>query len=205
MDEITTTLNDETYSPSDDPWTEELDRQAERRTIDTEADFGDDFLSFERFADLDGRPVSTDLYVAIFPIHRPAPESRHYRAALSQLPTIVPDSITITGEWTGHTWTDRAGKQWWVMSAPAAGQDRGDALPALRTAAQRIHPALHAWTKPRGRPTPNRLERLGILLAAGTSVEDAVHACGWARPQSAGAAARRAGNITLARTLEEVA
>ena len=32
-----------------------------------------------------------------------------------------------------------------------------------------------------------------------------VRACGWARTQTVGAAARRAGNITLARTLEEVA
>ena len=149
--------------------------------------------------------MSTDVYAAIFPIHHPAPESRYYRAALNQLSSIVPDTITIAGEWTGHTWTDPAGKQWWVMSAPAEGQDRADALPALHAAAERIHPALHTWTQPHSRPKPDRLERLRGLLATGTAVEDAIRACGRTRTQTAGAAARRAGNITLARTLEEVA
>src|SRR5690625_3665716 len=149
--------------------------------------------------------MRADPYAASFPTHHPAPECRHYRAALSQLATTVPDTVPSVGERTGHTWTDPAGKQWWVMSAPAEGQDRADALPALHAAAERIHPALHTWTQPHSRPKVDRLERLRGLLASGAAVEDAIRACGWARTQTAGAAARRAGNITLARTLEEVA
>src|SRR5690625_7374136 len=104
--------------------------------------------------------MSADHYAAIFPIHHPAPECRHYRAALSQLSSIVPDTITIAGEWTGHTWTDPAGKQWWVMSAPAEGQDRADALPALHAASERIHPALLNWNPPQIRPQVTRHDRL---------------------------------------------
>src|SRR5699024_5939130 len=149
--------------------------------------------------------MSADHYAAIFPIHHPAPEGRHYRAALSQLASIVPDTVTIVGEWTGHTWTDPAGKQWWVMSAPAEDQDRADALPALHAAVERLPPALHTWTQSHRGPTGDRLERLRGLVASGAAVEDAIRACGWARTQTAGAAARRAGNIALARPLEEVA
>lgn len=153
-------------------------------------------------------------YLAIFPIHRPAPEARHHRAALNQLPSIVPDEVTITGPWTGRVWTDPEGKQWWVMTAPAEGTTDVDALDTARATAHHIDPALVAWIDSLAQPpapverpnaTKPRLSRLQDLLKAGESIEDATRACGWARTRSAGAAARRAGNLTLARTLEAVA
>ena len=49
MDEITNPLNDETDFLSDDPWAQELDRQAERRPAAAEADFDD-----EPYLDLEG-------------------------------------------------------------------------------------------------------------------------------------------------------
>ena len=78
--------------------------------------------------------------------------------------------------------------------------------PLLRDADREAAGAADDAMIDRGAGEPDRLERLrGLLLATGTAVEDAIRACGWARTQTAGAAARRAGNITLARTLEEVA
>lgn len=160
-------------------------------------------------------------YVAISPIHAPAPDARHHRAALNQLHTLIPDTATITGEWTGHTWTDPDRRQWYVISAPAEGVVDETALDAVRATAHHIDPVLHAWTRgehvtpapepeavldPTAHaPTKPRLEHLADLLAAGTAVEDAYRACGWVRARSAANAARRAGNITLARTLEAAA
>lgn len=158
-------------------------------------------------------------YVAIFPIHAPAPDARHHRAALNQLHSLVPGNVTITGEWTGHTWTDPDGRHWYVISAPAEGTHSPALVDAVQATAHHIDPALHAWT--RGEhvappppapvvdvsahsPSKPRLEQLQHLLAAGTAVEDAYRACGWVRARSAANAARRAGNITLARTLEAV-
>lgn len=161
----------------------------------------------------------TTRYVAIFPIHAPAPDARHHRAALNQLHTIVPDTVTITGAWTGHTWTDPDRRQWYVISAPAEGTDSPALVDAVQATAHHIDPVLEAWTRGEYTPPPPpapvvdvsahapskpRLERLADLLAAGTSVEDAYRACGWVRARSAANAARRAGNITLARTLEAV-
>lgn len=159
-------------------------------------------------------------YVAIFPIHHPAPDNRHHRAALNQLHSLVPANVTITGEWTGHTWTDPDGRSWYVISAPAEGTHSPALVDAVQATAHHIDPALHAWTRgehvtpapepeavldPTAHgPTKPRIEQLQHLLDTGEAVEDAYRACGWVRARSAANAARRAGNITLARTLEAV-
>lgn len=161
-------------------------------------------------------------FLAIFPVHAPAPTERLHRQALNQLPTIVPDNVTITGAWTGRTWTDPDGKHWFTMTAPATGNVDQPTHATVRATANHIDPTLAQWIDgalPDQTPLPEqtpklyrqknaskpRLERLQELLNAGAAVEDALTECGWRRARSAGEAARRAGNVTLPRTLEAAA
>ena len=155
-------------------------------------------------------------FLAIFPVHAPAPAERLHRQALNQLATIVPDDVTITGTWTGKPWTDPDSKRWFTMTAPATGNVDQTTHATVRATAHHIDPSLAQWidgTLPEQAPklyrqsnaSKPRLERLQELLNAGAAVEDALTECGWRRARSAGEAARRAGNVTLARTLEAAA
>lgn len=157
-------------------------------------------------------------YVAIFPIHGNPPEQRLHRAALNQLANLVPDTITITGPWTGHTWTDPDHHHWYIMTAPAEGTTDEAALETIRATAHHIDPQLTAWIDGTAwddidhddhpyqgvdiRATQEeRLDELAFLIDAGTPVHEAVARAGFPSMHSAERAAHRAGRGGLASTV----